>query len=220
MGYKNIVVTDAIYEYMKKSSPQESELLIELRQETSKLEEAGMQIDPLQGQLMAIQAQLIGTKKAIEVGVFTGYSSLCVAKVLPENGKLIACDVSEDWTSIAKKYWEKAGVANKIDLRIAPALETLNGLVKEGQAGTFDFAFIDADKINYDAYYETCLTLLRQGGLVIMDNVLWGGDVIDTDNQEESTVAIRAFNEKRSTDNRVDSIMIGVGDGLTLLRKR
>tara|TARA_B100000683_G_scaffold268356_1_gene303401 strand:+ start:548 stop:1081 length:534 start_codon:yes stop_codon:yes gene_type:complete len=177
-----------------------------------------MQVSPEQGQFMSLLVSLLHVRKAIEVGTYTGYSALCVAQNLPENGTLIACDISEKWTSVGRKYWEQAGVADKIDLRIAPAIDTLTSLQHE--AGTFDFAFIDADKVNYLQYYELVLNLLRPGGLVLIDNVLWSGSVANKENQEESTQAIRAVNKHIHADNRVDISMLPVGDGLMLARKR
>ncbi|MFO0545804.1 MAG: O-methyltransferase, partial [Pseudanabaena sp.] len=172
-----------------------------------------------QGQLMALLIQLIGAKKTLEVGVFTGYSSLSVALALPEDGKVIACDVSEEYTSIARRYWEKAEVTHKIDLHIAPAIQTLDRLLTEGQANTFDFAFIDADKENYDGYYERSLQLVRQGGLIAIDNVLWSGRVIDPEFQDADTLAIRALNEKLHQDERISLSLLPVSDGLTLALK-
>jgi caffeoyl-CoA O-methyltransferase len=179
-----------------------------------------MQIAPDQGQFMALLIRLIGAKKALEVGVFTGYSSLCIALALPPDGKLIACDISEEYTSIAKRYWQKAGVTDRIDLRIAPALETLDQLLVAGQANTFDFAFIDADKENYTNYYERALQLVRPGGLIAVDNVLWGGAVADPSVQDESTQAIRAFNQKLHRDERVSLSLVTIADGLTLAMKQ
>jgi caffeoyl-CoA O-methyltransferase len=179
-----------------------------------------MQIAPDQGQFMAFLIRLIGAKKALEVGVFTGYSSLCVALALPPEGKLIACDISEEYTAIARRYWQKAGVTDKIDLRIAPALETLDQLVTAGQTNSFDFAFIDADKENYLNYYERALQLVRPGGLIAVDNVLWGGAVADPAVQDESTQAIRAFNQTLHRDERVDLSLVAIADGLTLAMKR
>jgi caffeoyl-CoA O-methyltransferase len=179
-----------------------------------------MQISPEQGQFMRLLIQLIGAKKTLEVGVFTGYSSLSVALALPADGKIIACDVSEEFTAIARRYWQEARVAEKIDLRLAPALETLDELLATGQAKTFDFAFIDADKENYDAYYERSLQLIRPGGLIAIDNVLWSGRIADPHIQDESTQAIRALNQKLRNDERVTLSLIPIGDGLTLALKR
>jgi caffeoyl-CoA O-methyltransferase len=169
---------------------------------------------------MALLVQLIGASKTLEVGVFTGYSSLRVALALPPNGKIVACDVSEEYTAIARRYWESAGVADKIDLRIAPALDTLDELLAAGQAGTFDFAFIDADKRNYEGYYERSLQLVRPGGLIAIDNVLWAGRVVDSQVQDNQTNSIRAFNEKLYEDERVTLSLVPIADGLTLALKR
>ena len=169
---------------------------------------------------MAMLVRLIGARQALEIGVFTGYSGLSVARALPADGKLVACDVSEEWTGIARRYWKEAGVDDRIELRIAPAIETLDGLIADGRSGSFDFAFIDADKENYDGYYERCLVLLRPGGLVTIDNVLWSGAVIDAADESVDTRAIRALNAKIGTDSRVMPVMLPVGDGLTLAMKR
>ena len=175
MSNRTLPLTDQLYDYMLSISLREAELLNELRTETAKDEMARMQIAPEQGQFMALLLHLLGAKRCIELGVFTGYSSLWVALALPKEGRLLACDMSEKWTRIARRYWQAAGVADKIDLRLGPATETLAQLLAAGEAGTFDFAFIDADKTNYDQYYEGCLTLLRTGGLIAIDNIFWGG---------------------------------------------
>jgi predicted O-methyltransferase YrrM len=179
-----------------------------------------MQIAPDQGAFMGLLIQLMGAAKTLEVGVFTGYSSLCIALALPAEGKLVACDVSHKYTAIAQRYWQQAGVDSKIDLHIAPALETLDQLLAAGEANTFDFAFIDADKGNYDGYYERSLQLLRPGGLIAIDNVLWGGRVIDPSDQEAETLAIRALNEKLHKDPRISLSVLSISDGLTLALKR
>ena len=210
----------ALHQYMLDVSLREPEILRRLRQETAVLPEAGMQLDPEQAQFLALLLKLIGAKRTIEVGVFTGYSSLITALTLPEDGQVVACDVSEEYTAVARRYWQEAGIAHKIQLNIAPAAETLNGLLANGEAGQFDLAFIDADKSNYDTYVELCLQLVRQGGLVIVDNVLWHGQVLDRDDQTPDTVAIRALNKKLHSDERVDLSLVPIGDGLTLLRKR
>lgn len=191
-----------------------------LREETASMEQANMQIGPEQGQFMALLIELIGARSVLEVGTFTGYSALAMAVALPENGALVACDVSEEWTAIGRRYWEEAGVAHKIELRLAPALETLDALLAEGRAGTFDFAFIDADKEGYDAYYERALELVRLGGLIALDNTLWEGKVADPAATDVDTEAIRAINAKLALDERVTLSLITVGDGLTLARKR
>jgi len=201
-------------------SLREPDILRRLREETAPLPMARMQISPEQGQFMGMLIRLLGARATIEVGVFTGYSSVSVALALPEGGKIIACDVSEEWTSIARRYWRDAGVANKIDLRLRPALETLDALLVEGRAGAFDFAFIDADKANYSNYYERCFELIRPGGLIAIDNVLWHGDVVNPAKQDEDTQAIRAFNERVSRDDRVWVGLLPISDGLTLAMKK
>ena len=192
----------------------------ELREETAALPNHNMQIAPEQGQFMAFLVKLLGARRALEVGVFTGYSSLAVALALPEDGRVAACDVSEEFTAVARKYWQKAGVAHKIQLHLAPAAQTLARFLDEGQAGQYDFAFIDADKPNYDTYYEQCLQLLRPGGLMAIDNVLWDGKVTDTAVTDPDTQTIRTLNQKLRSDERVDLSLVLIGDGLTLLRKR
>lgn len=220
MSNKSLNLSDRLYDYLLSVSLREPEVLAELRQETAGHPRSVMQIAPDQGQFMAFLIRLIGAKKALEVGVFTGYSSLCVALALPPEGKLIACDISEEYTAIARRYWQKAGVTDKIDLRIAPALETLDQLIATGQANSFDFAFIDADKENYLNYYERALQLVRPGGLIAVDNVLWGGAVADPAVQDESTQAIRVFNQTLHRDERVDLSLVAIADGLTLAMKR
>ena len=213
-------LTETTYQYLLSVSSRESSVLERSRQETAALPNASMQISPDQGQFMGLLVRLMGAKKTLEVGVFTGYSSLSVALALPDKGKIVACDVSEEWTVIARRYWKEAGVEQKISLRIAPAIQTLDSLLAEGQAGTFDFAFIDADKSNYDGYYERILKLLRSGGLVAIDNVLWSGRVADPAHQEEDTIAIRALNAKLHRDQRIHLSMVPIADGLTLALKR
>jgi len=220
MSNKTLNLTDELYQYLLKVSLHETELMAELRKETAKLSMSEMQVSPEQGQFMALLAKLLDTRQVIEVGTFTGYSTLAIAQALPADGKVIACDVSEEWTSMAMRYWEQAGIVDKIDLRLAPALETLDGLLQEERAGSFDMAFIDADKENYLNYYERCLELIRPGGLIMVDNVLWGGSVVDASNQKSDTVAIREFNEHVQHDSRVDISLVPIGDGLTLARKR
>ena len=179
-----------------------------------------MQISPEQGQFMQLLIKIMGAKKTIEVGVFTGYSSLCVALALPVDGKIIACDISTKYTDIAEKYWEDAKVRDKIDLNIGPAVDTLQKLIDNGLSNTFDFTFIDADKINYDNYYELCLKLLRPGGLIAIDNVLWSGDVVDERINDIDTESIRSLNKKLHIDSRVDISIVPIGDGLTLALKK
>ncbi|OUL21931.1 SAM-dependent methyltransferase [Nostoc sp. RF31YmG] len=208
-----------LYNYLLSVSLRESEILAQLRHETAQHPMARMQIAPEQGQFMALLVQLIGAKKTLELGVFTGYSTLVVALALPPDGKVVACDVSEEFTAIARRYWQQAGVANKIDLHIAPALKTLDSLLAAGEAETFDFAFIDADKSNYDAYYERSLQLVRPGGLIAIDNVLWSGRVADPQVQDNRTRKIRTFNQKLHQDQRITLSLIPIGDGLTLALK-
>ncbi|MBD3649496.1 MAG: class I SAM-dependent methyltransferase [Pseudomonadales bacterium] len=220
MSTRTLNFSDEVIEYLRTRGLREPPVLTELRARTAELSRAGMQISPEQGALMANLVRMSGARKTIEVGTFTGYSALVVALAMPEDGKVVACDVSEEWTSIAREFWKKAGVAERIELHLQPAVETLDALIDGGEAGTFDFAFIDADKSNYDAYYERCLTLLRSGGAIGVDNVLWGGSVVDESRQDEDVSAIRALNDKIRTDERVDISMVPVGDGLTLAIKR
>lgn len=220
MSSRPTALTDALHDYLLQVSLREPPVLRRLREFTQRRPHGNMQISPEQGQFMALLVEMIGAKRAIEVGTFTGYSSTCVALALPARGRLICCDVSEDYTAIARRFWREAGVEKKIELRLAPAKKTLDGLLKDGQAGKFDFAFIDADKENYRAYYERILKLLRPGGLVAVDNVLWGGSVIDPSDQSVDTQAIRAFNKKLKNDKRVSVSLLPIGDGLTLARKR
>ncbi|MBD2069477.1 class I SAM-dependent methyltransferase [Leptolyngbya sp. FACHB-671] len=220
MTNKSLNLGDRLYDYLLAVSLREPEILLKLREETARHPMSQMQIAPEQGQFMALLVQLMGATKTLEVGVFTGYSALSVALALPENGQVVACDVSEEFTAIARRYWEMAGVADRIDLRIAPAVETLDQLLAEGQAKTFDFAFIDADKSNYETYYERALQLVRPGGLILIDNVLWSGRVADGQVQDTRTEAIRAFNRKLHEDQRVTLSMVAIADGLTLALKR
>ena len=209
-----------LYDYLISASSRESALKKKLREATAKLPDARIQITPEQGQFMALLAKLIEAKRALEIGVYTGYSAWCVAEALDEGGNLIACDVSVEWTSIAREFREKAGVAEKIDLRIAPALETLASFEADGQGGAFDFAFIDADQEKNDSYFEACLRLFRSGGLIVVDNALWGGQVMDPSFQDADTIAIRNLDEKIREDERVDASLLPVGDGVCLARKR
>jgi predicted O-methyltransferase YrrM len=221
MSNQSIGLGDPLYQYLLANSVREPEILAKLRAETAEHPLVNMQISPEQGQLMGLLVQLIGAKKCLEVGVFTGYSSLAVAINLPDDGRIIACDVSDEFTSIARRYWQVAGVSNKIDLHVAPALGTLDRLLADGEAGTFDFAFIDADKNNYGAYYDRCFQLVRQGGLILVDNVLWYGRVADPamDN-DKRTQAIKQINQQIYHDDRVQISLIPIGDGLTIARKR
>ncbi len=220
MSRKTLNLDPSTHRYLLDVSLREPDVLRRLRDETATLSCANMQISPEQGQFMALLVELMGARRVIEVGVFTGYSALVVALALPDDGRLVACDVNADWTARGRPYWREAGVEEKIDLRLAPALETLNGLLAEGQAGSYDFAFIDADKENYIEYYERLLQLLRPGGLIAVDNVLWDGAVADPDNTETDTRAIRAFNEYLRTDTRAALSLVPIGDGLTLALKR
>lgn len=220
MSRRTLIIDDQLYDYLIAKGTREDRVLADLRARTSALAQAGMQISPEQGQLMRMLVRLLGAKNTIEVGTFTGYSALCVALELPDDGRVVACDVSDEWTSIGREAWEAAGVAHRIDLRLAPALETLDALLTEGRAGSFDFAFIDADKENYAAYYERCLKLVRVGGLIAIDNVLWSGAVANPEIQNASTQAIREINDLVATDPRVDISMVPIGDGLTLARVR
>ena len=218
MSKQGLNLDASLYQYLLDHSLREHSLLEQLRNETSLLAESNMQISPDQGQFMALLVTLIQAKRILEIGTFTGYSSLAMALAMPEDGKIICCDYSEQWTSIARRYWREAGVEQKMDLRLAPAIDTLNELSPSHQA-CFDMVFIDADKENYDSYYELSLSLLRPGGLMIIDNVLWGGAVIDDNHQDAATVSIRRLNEKVLNDLRVTISMLPLADGLTLLVK-
>ncbi|KAB7623013.1 O-methyltransferase [Alkalilimnicola sp. S0819] len=219
MSNRSFQLSAPLYDYLCEVSLREDALLRRLREETAELPLARMQISPEQGQFMSLVARLMGARRVLEIGVFTGYSSLCLARALPADGRLVACDLSEQWTSIARRYWEEAGVAERIDLRLGPALETLEALEQAGVEGSFDLCFIDADKSNYLNYYEHALRLLRPGGLVMIDNVLWYGRVADPRDQEPTTQAIREVNAALRDDRRVELSMLPVGDGLTLARK-
>jgi O-methyltransferase len=213
-------ITDAVYEYVLSVGMREPEILRELREETGRLENGEFQIAPEQGPFLATLIQILGAKNGIEIGTFTGYSALWVAAAMPPDGNLVCCDVSEEYAAIARKYWDKSGLAPKIDLRIGPALETIDSLLTGGWAGIMDYAFIDADKVNYDAYYEACLQLVRPGGLIAIDNTLWDGKVADETVNDADTVAIRALNAKLKTDERVWLSFLPFADGLTLALKR
>lgn len=213
--------TENLYQYLLSVGVRDGEILRQLREENAQHPRAVMQIAPEQGQFMGFLVQLLGVKKALEVGVFTGYSSLVVAMALPDDGQLIACDISDEYTAMARKYWEKAGVAHKIDLRIAPALETLDQLIVDGHSNSFDFAFIDADKSNYDNYYERALQLVRPGGLIAVDNVLWSGRVANSSGEQDNrTKCIDALNQKIHGDERVSMSLLPIADGLMLAMKR
>ncbi len=220
MSNRMTPLDDALYDYLSSVSLREPDVLRRLREETAKMPQHNMQIGPEQGQFMALLIELTGARKCLEVGTFTGYSALAVALALPDDGRLIACDISEEFTALGKPFWEEAGVAGKIDLRIGPALDTLDALIEGGESGTFDFAFIDADKVNYLGYFQRALDLARPGGLICVDNVLWNGAVADPSRDDEDTEAIRAFNAALTNDPRISLSMLPVGDGLTLARKR
>jgi predicted O-methyltransferase YrrM len=217
---KRSLLPDAVERYVCEAIARETPLLKRLRAETAKLPEAGMQIGADLGALLALLVHAIGARRAIEIGTFTGYSALAVAAALPADGRLLACDVNADWTAIGRRYWAEAGVAEKIDLRLAPARETLAQVRRDEGAGTFDFAFIDADKTSYDAYYEGCLELLRAGGLIALDNMLWSGAVADSKATDATTSALRTLNAKIAADPRVEASLLTIGDGVMLARKR
>ena len=219
MSKASLGLDDKVYEYLLSVSLREPEVLTKLRQETNQHPASIMQISPDQGQFIALLIKLLGAKKTLDIGVFTGYSSLAVALALPEDGKVVACDRDPEATKIARRYWQSAGVEAKIDSRPAQALETLDHLIAQGESGSFDFAFIDADKRNYANYYERALTLLRPGGLVAIDNVLWFGKVADPEDTDRRTVAIREFNQKLHQDTRVEISLLAIADGLTLAFK-
>ena len=219
MSTRTLTLDDDLYRYLIDVSVRETPIQRRLREETAKLEMARMQIAPEQGQFMALLVTLMGARKTLEVGVFTGYSTLSVAAALPDEGRVIACDVSDEWTSVARRYWKEAGLDGKIDLRLAPAAETLDSLIEKGQKDQFDFAFIDADKENYVRYYEQCLQLVRPGGLIAVDNTLWSGRVIDSDDQSNETKSIRELNEALRKDSRIRLSLVPIGDGLTLALK-
>jgi predicted O-methyltransferase YrrM len=220
MATGDLSIDDDLLNYIERVTLREPEILRRLREETSRHPHGDMQISAEQGQFMALLMHLISARKTLEIGVFTGYSSLAVALALPEDGRIIACDISEEWTSIGRRYWREAGVERKIDLRLGPALKTLDDLIAQGQGGRFDFAFIDADKGNYANYYERSLVLVRPGGLIAVDNVLWDGKVIDPKVNDADTRAIRAFNENLHHDERVWLSMLPIRDGLTLACKK
>ena len=220
MSNASIGLSQELHAYLVKVGVREPDVLRRLRERTAALPEHGMQIAPEQGAFMSLLIKVMGARRCLEVGTFTGYSSTAVALALPADGRLVCCDVSREWTDIARETWTEAGVADRVELRLGPALETLDQLLAEGDAGRFDFAFIDADKPNYDGYVERALRLARAGGLIAIDNVLWSGRVADSSADDESTVAIRSLNEKLATDERVEVAMVPIGDGLTLVRVR
>ena len=220
MSNRTTSLDERLHRYLLEHSLRETPVMRELREQTAAHEWARMQIAPEQGQFMALLVELTGARQIIEIGTFTGYSALCMARAMPADGKLVCCDRSAEWTAIGEPYWQRAGVRERIDLRIAPALETLDGLIADGRSGGFDMAFIDADKTNYRNYYERCLELVRAGGLIMFDNTLWGGAVADPDDQDVDTAALRELNEVLLHDGRVSISLVPIGDGLTLARKR
>lgn len=217
---KQLTIDAALYGYMLDHTLREPEVLRRLREETATHPRAAMQIEPLQGQFMQLLVRLLGARRTLDIGVFTGYSALAVALALPADGQVVGLDISEEYTAIGARYWAEAGVADRIELRLAPALVSLDALLAAGEADAFDFAFLDADKVNYHAYYERALKLVRPGGLVVIDNVLWDGLVADPMDQAEDTVALRAFNTALHQDPRIDLAMVPIADGLTLARRR
>jgi caffeoyl-CoA O-methyltransferase len=221
MSSRTFHLPENVHNWLVHTTLREPELLRRLRAETSPLPKAGMQISPEQGQFMMLLIELLGARRALEIGTFTGYSALCVASALPADGRLICCDINREWTDIARRCFRAAGVESKIDLRLGPGLESLDELLRDrANRDFFDFAFIDADKTSYDAYYERCLQLVRRGGLVAMDNALWGGDVADPGVNDDDTVALRKICQKIATDARVTMSLVPIGDGLLLARKR
>jgi len=220
MSTRTLQLTEALYAYLTGPMSRETDILRDLRAETLKMSEARMQISPEQGQFLTLLLKLIKAQKTLEVGVFTGYSSLITALALPPHGRLVALDVDENYTAIARKYWARAGVQERIDLRLAPALESLQALLAAGEAETFDFAFIDADKVNYAAYYELALRLVRPGGLIAVDNTLWSGRVIESESDDADTRALASLNLHMQADTRIDFCLLPIGDGLSLAVKR
>lgn len=219
MSLKTLSMTEGLYEYLLAHSVREPPLLVRLREVTAARSDSNMQISPEQGQFMALLVKLMGARRCIEVGTYTGYSTLAVALALPADGKVIACDINAETTTLARQFWREAGVEARIELRLQPAIKTLDELLASG-AGRFDFAFIDADKTGYLAYYEKLMELMRPGGLIAVDNTLWSGAVADAGDTSADTVALRAFNDRVYRDERVDLSLVPIGDGLTLLRKR
>jgi len=216
----NLSIPNEILSYLRSVSVREHPVMRRLREDTANHPRANFQIPPEHAQFMSWLIQLIGAKRTIEIGVFTGYSSLAVALALPPDGKIIACDIDAEYTAVARRCWKEAGVEEKIELHLRPAILTLRELLEQGRRSAFDFAFIDADKTNYENYYECCLELLRPGGVIMVDNVLWSGRVTDASDQTPDTVALRSFNEKLARDERISLSMLPLGDGVTLARKR
>ena len=220
MSNRTLPLNDRLYDYLLAKSLREPAALAALRAETASHPRVNMQIAPEQGQFMQMLVRLIGARRTVEVGVFTGYSSLAVALALPDDGRVLACDISEEYTAIARRHWQLAGVAHKVELVLAPALGTLDARLAAGEAGSYDFAFIDADKGGYLAYYERLLRLIRPGGLIAVDNTLWSGAVADPADREADTLALRAFNDRLLADERIELSLVPIGDGLTLARRR
>jgi len=220
MSNRTLTLDDRTYGYLLAHSLREAPALAGLRAETASHPKVNMQIAPEQGQFMQMLVRLLGARRAIEVGVFTGYSSLAVMLAMPPDGRLLACDISAVYTAVARRHWQAAGVADRIELVIAPASDTLDARLAAGEAGCYDFAFIDADKTGYLGYYERLLKLLRPGGLIVVDNTLWSGEVANPANRDVDTVALREFNDVLHQDPRVDLALLPVGDGLTLARIR
>ncbi|MFC6285148.1 class I SAM-dependent methyltransferase [Nocardioides sp. GCM10027113] len=220
MADRTLGLADHLADYVRRVGTREVEVLARLRGETAALPQHRMQVAPEQGAFLALLVELTGARRCLEVGTFTGYSSLAVALALPDDGRIVCCDVSEEWTSVARRHWEAAGVADKVDLRIGPAAETLDALIADGESASYDFAFVDADKTGYDGYYERLLRLVRPGGLIAIDNVLWGGKVADPSVDDTDTAALRALNEKLAADERVSLVMLPIADGVTLARVR
>jgi predicted O-methyltransferase YrrM len=220
MAYHRSVLPDAIDHYVRTIGARETPVQRELREVTAKLPEAGMQIGADEASLLALLVRTLGARRAVEIGTFTGYSALALASALPADGRLVCCDINREWTDIGRRHWAKAGVAERIDLRLAPAAETVRNLLSDPGPGTFDFAFIDADKSGYDTYYEGVLKLLRAGGIVAIDNTLWSGWVADASRTDADTAALRRLNAKIHADERVDAVLLSVGDGVTVARKR
>ncbi len=220
MANKTLNLNVQLYDYVLDVGLREAAVLRRLRVATEQEKMSVMRSAPEQGQFMAMLLKLTGARRALEIGTYTGYGTLWMALALPEDGEILTCDISGHWTSVARHFWKEAEVLDKIHLKLRPALETLNALLATGQSETFDFAFIDADKVNYDAYYEACLKLIRPGGLICVDNTLWGGSVVDSDKHDTDTRAIRALNTKLKGDGRIELSMLPIADGLTLALKR
>ena len=220
MTSKSIGLPDDVYDYVLAHGVREPAILARLREETAAHPMAQMQIEPLQGAIFRLLVELLDARSYVEVGTFTGYSSLAVALAMPADGRLVCCDVSEEYTNVARRYWAEAGVADRVDLRIEPGIDGLDGLLAEGRENTFDLAFIDADKKSYPDYYERCVRLARPGGVIVLDNVLWGGEIVDMAKQDRDTLALRAVNEIVRDDERVTEVLLPVADGMTLARKR